>query len=644
MRNRIKRMVFMMAAALFPIMGGCAGHSPVKAPAEESARQISQEDFQQTDNSFYFFVESQFMKKKGDFAAALKSLQSAVESDPESLYLKRELAQLYWQNKDFPSAMAVAKELMQSDPDDAENLILYARISQILKNMDEAKTAYEKVLALDPENKGIYLLLGGIYMDEGNPEFALQIYRKMVQQFPDHFAGYFVLGQTYAEMGNFREAEKSYLKSLELEPELDDARYKLIDLYQNYSIGDVQVTIRPGDTINRISLKLYNRYDNAVQKAVRSANPGLKNLSDLHVGQKIVFPQLYSSDETALIGHKAKIINYYKDILESAPEDIRAAMGLGYFLHETGKRKEAESIFRQLGRRSGTDHDVIDAVLRYYLDEKNFNASVIILENMADGASEKSEIKYITAFAYQGRGEPSKAVKVLLEIPPDSAFYEKAVEFLYYLYDQEEKPSEAAAYLNRAIEARPEITNFRLYLGKLYEDMEEYDKAIATLREGLEKDPENAKLYFMLGVIYDKLGNREDAIAMIKEVLRLSPEDPTALNYLGYTYADMGQNLDEAQSLIEQAMQYKPNDGYITDSLGWVLFQKGDYRKAVEVLRQAMNLVPDDPTILEHMGDVYYKLNDEGKALEMYERSLLNAPDDEEKINQKIREIKDELE
>ncbi len=65
----------------------------------------------------------------------------------------------------------------------------------------------------------------------------------------------------------------------------------------------------------------------------------------------------------------------------------------------------------------------------------------------------------------------------------------------------------------------------------------------------------------------------------MKEVIKIDPEHAGALNYLGYTYAEMGIHLDQAMDLITRALRIQPEDGYITDSLGWVYFQKQNYEQ-----------------------------------------------------------------
>jgi tetratricopeptide (TPR) repeat protein len=189
------------------------------------------------------------------------------------------------------------------------------------------------------------------------------------------------------------------------------------------------------------------------------------------------------------------------------------------------------------------------------------------------------------------------------------------------------------------VEQFPDNAEFLYHLGTLYESIEAYDRAEEYLKRGLEAAPEDTRLHFRLGVVYDKWGRKEDSIASMKTVIRLDPKHANALNYLGYTYADMGKNLDEAERLVKEALKYKPDDGYITDSLGWVYFQKGLYEKSLQYLNRAVELVPDDPVILEHLGDVHLKLSNKEKALEYYRRSLDLREKDKEPIEEKIRRL-----
>ena len=177
-------------------------------------------------------------------------------------------------------------------------------------------------------------------------------------------------------------------------------------------------------------------------------------------------------------------------------------------------------------------------------------------------------------------------------------------------------------------------------LSSLYEKKEEFDEAIKVLQEALTYDENNVEILFRLGVVYDKSGDKETSIVHMRKILDINPEHADALNYIGYTYAEQGINLVEAFGLIKRALKIKPNAGYIIDSLGWVYYQQGLYDEALESLEKAISIIPDDPTIAEHLGDVYFKKLKYRKSLEMYEKALSLNHVQQDKIKEKIEEIK----
>ena len=99
------------------------------------------------------------------------------------------------------------------------------------------------------------------------------------------------------------------------------------------------------------------------------------------------------------------------------------------------------------------------------------------------------------------------------------------------------------------------------------------------------------------------------------------------LNYLGYSWVDQGINLDRARKMIERAVQLRPNDGYIVDSLGWVLYRLEDYKGAVEKLERAVELRPQDPTINDHLGDAYWRVGRHNEASFQWQRALSLKPE-----------------
>jgi tetratricopeptide (TPR) repeat protein len=111
------------------------------------------------------------------------------------------------------------------------------------------------------------------------------------------------------------------------------------------------------------------------------------------------------------------------------------------------------------------------------------------------------------------------------------------------------------------------------------------------------------------------------------------------LNYLGYSWVDKGENLEDGMQMIRRAVEQRPDDGYIVDSLGWAYYRIGDYDQAVKNLERAVELKPEDPTINDHLGDAYWRVgrNLEARFQWSHARDLKPEADDLKKIEDKLK-------
>lgn len=155
-----------------------------------------------------------------------------------------------------------------------------------------------------------------------------------------------------------------------------------------------------------------------------------------------------------------------------------------------------------------------------------------------------------------------------------------------------------------------------------YEGQSKYTKALKIIRVGLKIAPENEKLLYFEGALYDKLGDRRKGIIAMRKILKVSPDNAHALNFLGYTFAELGENLEEAEELVARALKLRPDDGFIEDSMGWVLYKMGKIDAAIERLEKAAKMQPKEAIIFEHLGDVYLSQKKFANALKSYKRAF----------------------
>lgn len=156
--------------------------------------------------------------------------------------------------------------------------------------------------------------------------------------------------------------------------------------------------------------------------------------------------------------------------------------------------------------------------------------------------------------------------------------------------------------------------------GRYAEAIDAYDAAIARSK------PDWTLLY-QLGVTRDLAHDRAGAEADMQKALKLAPNQPALLNYIGYTWAEHGEHLAEARKMIEEAVRAQPNDGAITDSLGYVMLRQGDVADAVRTLERATELTPDDPTVNAHLGDAYAAAGRTLEAGYQWRRALTLHPE-----------------
>ena len=156
----------------------------------------------------------------------------------------------------------------------------------------------------------------------------------------------------------------------------------------------------------------------------------------------------------------------------------------------------------------------------------------------------------------------------------------------------------------------------------------QYREALDMLGRALTALPENKDLLYARSLIAEKLNLIEIAERDLRAILKQDAKNANALNALGYMLADRGQRLDEAQSLLREAMTLKPDDAFILDSYGWLQYRLGNSAEAIKFLRRALEL-RSDAEISAHLGEVLWVAGDRREAESVWDRALKDTPDNE---------------
>ena len=291
---------------------------------------------------------------------------------------------------------------------------------------------------------------------------------------------------------------------------------------------------------------------------------------------------------------------------------------------QAGSAEALYGLGASLGRRGGEDLGLVYLQLSLHLAPTH----ALALLSLAD--------------LYESLKKPEMALAVYQRIPANSPLHRNAAIQMAANLDALERGEEAEKQLAGIIAQDPKDIEAIVALGniqrghkKFAECADVYSKAIA-----LTPNPQKSNWvsYYFRGICYERSKQWARAETDLRKALDLFPEQPHVLNYLGYSWIDQGINLDEGMAMIKKAVQQRPDDGYIVDSLGWAYYRVGNYADATEQLERAISLKPEDPTINDHLGDAYWRV---GRLLEArfqwaHARDLKPEPEELPKILQKL--------
>ena len=174
---------------------------------------------------------------------------------------------------------------------------------------------------------------------------------------------------------------------------------------------------------------------------------------------------------------------------------------------------------------------------------------------------------------------------------------------------------------------------------ELYQDQKKYNQAleiynVALAESGAQKLGANLKeeLLYSRAMLAEKMDRLDILEADLVAIIDNNPNHSQALNALGYTLADRTQRYDEAYNYIQRALELNPDDFYIMDSMGWVLYRMGRLDEAVDYLQKAMTL-RNDPEIAAHLGEVLWVKGDRQAAEKIWDTALEQTPDDTRLLN-----------
>ncbi len=366
---------------------------------------------------------------------------------------------------------------------------------------------------------------------------------------------------------------------------------------------------------------------------------------DLLLGKTLLLAQLARIDEA---------IDTVNDILTRLPDDQPARLVVAQILHKAGRHEAAINALEK-GLNHAPKSQQLQLQLVRFMAESNLPLAIGKMAALVEQEADNNKFKLALALLHRENHNPQQARDIYQALITNRHFASQAHYQLATMAEQNKQLNSAVqhyrlvsdgklflpatASLTNLLANNSRLNDARLYLhqlrldhtdkanyfyqieGQLLIDQQHYESAQTLLDESLIAYPDNIDLLYSRSLINEKLGDLAATEKDLRAIIERDFNNASALNALGYTLANRTERYDEALELIQRALTIKPNDPAIRDSLGWVLYKRGEYDEALGHLRAAMNTMPD-PEVAAHLGEVLWEKGEEEEARSIWKNAI----------------------
>jgi tetratricopeptide (TPR) repeat protein len=425
----------------------------------------------------------------------------------------------------------------------------------------------------------------------------------------------FWISRTAELQGRDTLARASLEKAVALEPPFAPAYRELLnDILSRSDTSDTEK--------QSASQRLVERAERSGEKALAAELRGRLALNAKRIPDAIA-----GLDQAIKLGSNSPTVHY----------------ALAASLMQRGEQARAEQILWKIVGDWPTYDDAYLALFQKYLGKGGPAQAIKILQNWlaSDPNSVSARLLQINVYMQQDRLDAAEtSLNQLLRDESDNPLVlTQASQFFAAAH----RPEDFRKLLEDEVSKHPDNRAAVEWLINLYAQENHTADALRVLdasRAAVAGDPD--ELYYVAH-LYDRLEHKQMSEQVLQDVLKLDPKNIPASNDLGYLWADEGKNLGEAESMIRLAVTAEPDNSAYLDSLGWVLYKRGQFEEAHRQLDAAIKRVQRaDPVVLDHLGDVLYRLNQQNAAVKTWKLSL-NRVDDAGPNREDLKSLKLQL-
>ena len=401
-----------------------------------------------------------------------------------------------------------------------------------------------------------------------------------------------------------------------------------------------------------------------------SLNAAMTELDKLDGNESFAnFKSFHAALIADYLGSSIRADAAYKKAYQEAGTSLRVTQAYGDFLKRSKRVADAEKVYRSF-LEGGDSNAMIEKALAQLNDgdtskpfiqdagagagealfsltaamndDQSIDVALLYAQLALSFNADKPVMLTMLGDILSGTQRYEAAIAAYEKIPASSELRTNADTEIAVNLQRMDKGVDAQARIRGIVTREPNNFEAWVTLGNIHRNNDQFVEAADAYTSALKlvQTPSRNQwsIFYYRGIAFERQKKWAESEADFRKALELSTDEASVLNYLGYSLIDKNMKLDEAIAMVKKAVELKPNDGYIVDSLGWAYFQLRDFEQAVEHLERAVDLKAGDPIIAEHLGDAYWRVGRTLEAKFQWQHAKDNKPEPED-----LKRIEDKL-
>lgn len=527
--------------------------------------------------------------RNGNQKESEEAFRQALKLDPRCTGAHVGLANLFWLNRDLAQADQSFQAAVQTSPLRSKARLRYADFKVKTKEREAGKRMLEEMTKNTPDFLPAWIELAELAYGEKRYDECQSLVAKILASDPVNFDTKMLEGRVAMAKGEipqavliFEKMASAYDKVVQVHHQLALAKLLNKDISGAMASLNEAVKINPNYSESALLLAELNIRQGNHTAAILSLNPLIKQ------NPKIVRAHILLATAYLGRGSRDDAMAVYRNMMPLFPENPQPPLLLGGLELLNGKTNEARALFEQSVVLAPEYLLAVEQLVELDLAASQFESALTRAKTHVDRL-------------------PNAAPPLLLLAKTHWAM----TNF---------PPTEAA--LTKAIELDPNFRPAYMMLARVYVASNKQKEALEKL-EGLSKaNPKDANTLLQMGMLYEQSNNDAAARDAYERVIAIDPDVTVALNNLAYLYAEKFNQLDKAFEVARKARTASPSDPSIADTLGWILFKRGDYPWALSLIQESVDNLPiPQAEVFYHLGMTHYMMGEEQPAQTAFEQA-----------------------